>query len=94
MSRTAALIGVARSLSRSLGGVGITVNCVAPGLTRTPASSAGMTGTTFQAARARMAIDRDLLPEDVASTVGFLTSDAAGALTGQTLCADGELVLR
>jgi len=42
----------------------------------------------------RMAIDRDLVPEDVASAVTFLASAQAGAITGQTLCADGGLVLR
>jgi len=90
----AALIGVARSLARALGKDGITVNCVAPGLTRTPAAQAGMPEAAFEAVRARMAIDRDLLPSDIAAAVGFLSSDAAGALTGQTLCADGGLVLR
>jgi len=34
------------------------------------------------------------VPEDVAGIVAFLASDASGALTGQTLCADGGLVLR
>ena len=36
----AALIGVARTLARALGRDGITVNCVAPGLTPTPAAVA------------------------------------------------------
>ena len=67
---------------------------MAPGLTRTPAAEAGMPAEAFAAVRARMAIDRDLVPEDVAAAVAFLASDAAGAITGQTLCADGGLVLR
>jgi NAD(P)-dependent dehydrogenase (short-subunit alcohol dehydrogenase family) len=33
-------------------------------------------------------------PRDVAATVAFLASDAAAALTGQTLCTDGGLIMR
>jgi pyridoxal 4-dehydrogenase len=90
----AALVGVARTLARSLGRDGITVNCVAPGLTPTPAAVAGTPPDAFAAVRARQAIGRDLAPGDVAAAVSFLVSDSAGAITGQTLCADGGLVLR
>jgi NAD(P)-dependent dehydrogenase (short-subunit alcohol dehydrogenase family) len=90
----AALIGIARTLARSLGRDGITVNCVAPGLTPTPAAVRGIAPEAFAAVRTRQAISRDLAPDDVAAAVTFLVSDAAGAITGQTLCADGGLVLR
>jgi len=90
----AALVGIARTLARSLGRDGITVNCVAPGLTPTPAAVAGTPPDAFAAVRARQAIGRDLAPGDVAAAVSFLVSDSAGAITGQTLCADGGLVLR
>jgi len=90
----AALIAVARTLARSLGRDGITVNCVAPGLTPTPAAVADTPPEVFQTVRARQAIDRALLPDDVAAAVAFLASDGAGAITGQTLCTDGGLVLR
>jgi len=90
----AALIGVARVLARTLGVHGITVNCVAPGLTRTPAADAGMPGAAFEEVLRRQALPRPLVPEDVAGTVAFLASDGAAALTGQTLCPDGGLVLR
>jgi NAD(P)-dependent dehydrogenase (short-subunit alcohol dehydrogenase family) len=90
----AALVGVARTLARSLGRDGITVNCVAPGLTPTPAAVAGTPPEAFAAVRARQAIGRDLKPGDIAAAVAFLVSDGAGAVTGQTLCLDGGLVLR
>ena len=90
----AALVGIARSLARSLGRHGITVNCVAPGPTPTPAAVASTPPEAFAAVRARQAIGRDLTPGAVAAAVAFLVSDAAGAITGQTLCADGGLVLR
>jgi NAD(P)-dependent dehydrogenase (short-subunit alcohol dehydrogenase family) len=89
-----ALIGIARTLARSLGRDGITVNCVAPGLTPTAAAVADTPPEAFEQVKARQAIDRPLAPEDVAATVAFLAGDAAGAITGQTLCTDGGLVLR
>jgi len=90
----AALIGVARCLARSLGRHGITVNCVAPGLTRTPAAEAGMPPEAFEEVSSRQAMQRSLVPEDVAGAVAFLASDAAAAITGQTICTDGGLILR
>lgn len=42
----------------------------------------------------RQALPRVLVPGDVAATVAFLASDAAAALTGQTLCVDGGLIPR
>ncbi len=53
-----------------------------------------MPAAAFEAARARQALPRILLPDDVAATVAFLASDGAAALTGQTLCTDGGLVMR
>jgi NAD(P)-dependent dehydrogenase (short-subunit alcohol dehydrogenase family) len=90
----AALIGIARTLARSLGRDGITVNCVAPGLTPTPAAVGDTPPKAFDQVRARQAIDRGLVPEDVAAAVAFLAGDGASAITGQTLCTDGGLVLR
>lgn len=90
----AALVGVARSLARALGPDGITVNCVAPGLTVTPAAQRGMPPEAFAAAISAQALPRSLVPDDVAGVVSFLVSRSAAAVTGQTLCADGGLVLR
>jgi NAD(P)-dependent dehydrogenase (short-subunit alcohol dehydrogenase family) len=90
----AALIGVGRTLARALGRDGITVNCVAPGLTPTPAAVADTPPEAFADVQARQAIDRPLRPDDVASAVAFLVTDSAGAVSGQTLCVDGGLILR
>ncbi|MBV8946686.1 MAG: SDR family oxidoreductase [Solirubrobacterales bacterium] len=88
----ATLVGIARSLAKPLGESGITVNCVAPGLTRTPFTEADLPREAFDEARARQALPRSLVPDDVAGLVAFLASDAAAAITGQTLCADGGSV--
>ena len=90
----ATLVGIARALANPLGAHGITVNCVAPGLTRTPFTESDLPEEAFQEVLARQALPRSLVPDDVAGVVAFLVSDAAAAVTGQTLCADGGSVLR
>jgi NAD(P)-dependent dehydrogenase (short-subunit alcohol dehydrogenase family) len=89
-----ALVALARTLAVGHGRDGIAVTCVAPGLTDTPTARSGVPATLFDDVRSRQALPRTLVPGDVAATVAFLASDAAAALTGQTLCVDGGLVLR
>ena len=89
-----ALVGMARTLAVGHGGDGIAVTCVAPGLTETPAARQGMPAAVFEDVRSRQALPRTLVPQDVAATVAFLATDSAAALTGQTICVDGGLILR
>jgi NAD(P)-dependent dehydrogenase (short-subunit alcohol dehydrogenase family) len=94
-----ALIGAARCLAKSLGSQGITVNCVAPGMTPPPGGGMGaelaeVERLLVEDVRGRQAIPRSLLPADVAQVVAFLVRPEAEALTGQTLCPDGGLVFR
>jgi NAD(P)-dependent dehydrogenase (short-subunit alcohol dehydrogenase family) len=88
-----ALIGMARTLAVGLGGDGLAVTAVAPGLTHTPAT-AEIPAAEFVAAEARQALPRPLTPDDTAAVVAMLAGDDAAALTGQTLTVDGGLVLR
>jgi NAD(P)-dependent dehydrogenase (short-subunit alcohol dehydrogenase family) len=88
-----ALIGLTRILAHALGGDGIAVTAVAPGLTRTPGSSV-VPEEEFAAVVPQQAMSRALSPEDCAATVAFLARPEASALTGQTITADGGLVLR
>jgi NAD(P)-dependent dehydrogenase (short-subunit alcohol dehydrogenase family) len=90
----ATLVGIARSLAKPLGAHGITVNCVAPGLTRTPFTEADLPDEAFEEVLVRQAVPRSLMPEDTAAVVAFLASDGAATVTGQTLNADGGSVLR
>ena len=89
----ATLVGIARSLAKPLGAHGITVNCVAPGLTRTPFTEADLPDEAFEEVLARQAVPRSLQPDDTAAVVAFLATDGAATVTGQTLCADGGSVL-
>ena len=87
-----ALIGMARTLAVGLGGDGVAVTAVAPGLTRTP-SSAVVPADEFADVEAHQALPRPLTPDDAAAVAALLARDDAAALTGQTLVADGGLVL-
>jgi len=61
---------------------------------RTPGTSGrrrrpGATGDEFEAAASHQSIKRGLVPEDLAGTLSFLTSDDAAFITGQTLYVNG-----
>jgi 3-oxoacyl-[acyl-carrier protein] reductase len=88
-----ALIGMVRALAHGLGGDGIAVTAVAPGLTRTPASAV-VPAEEFADVAAHQALNRPLTADDTAAVVAMLARDDAAALTGQTLTVDGGLVLR
>jgi NAD(P)-dependent dehydrogenase (short-subunit alcohol dehydrogenase family) len=88
-----ALIGMVRTLAVGLGGDGIAVTAVAPGLTRTP-TSAVRAAAEFVDTQAHQALPRALTPEDTAAVVAMLARDDTEALTGQTLTADGGKVMR
>lgn len=87
------VIGFTRALATDLGGHGITVNAVLPGLTKTDNTAAMWDGTTlFADMAAQQAIHRIGQPEDLAGVVSFLASTDAGWITGQSIVADGGLV--
>jgi NAD(P)-dependent dehydrogenase (short-subunit alcohol dehydrogenase family) len=85
----AGLVGFSRSLAREVGGYGITVNVVTPGLTVTPAVRAGFPQHILAAQRDRRALKRDEEPEDLVGIVAFLASPDADFITGQTINVDG-----
>jgi NAD(P)-dependent dehydrogenase (short-subunit alcohol dehydrogenase family) len=91
----AALIGLTRSLARTMGRSGITVNAVSPGAIRTE-SEAELSGGRDQDAEilATQAIPRRLVAGDLVAAVRFLTGEDAGATTGQVLEVGAGLVYR
>ena len=87
-----AMIGLTRALAVELGPAGVTVNAIAPGLTRTGSASTDQPASLFEAVRDAQAVPRTLVPGDYGGLVAFLASDAAAMITGQTIRADGGLV--
>jgi NAD(P)-dependent dehydrogenase (short-subunit alcohol dehydrogenase family) len=86
------LIGFSRSLAMEVGDYGITVNCVAPGLTVTAPVKRGMSTSLIEGQRALRAVKRDERPEDLAGPVFFLASPEANFISGQMLVVDGGKV--
>ena len=83
------LVGFSRSLATEVGEYGITVNCVAPGLTVTAPVKRNMSASTIEGQRALRAIQRDEQAEDLAGPVFFLASPEANFMSGQMLVVDG-----
>lgn len=89
VSSKGALTGMVRALSLEVGGDGVTVNAVAPGLTRTENAVSALPESHFALVRSRQAVPRSGEPDDIAAAVAYLVSDDAGFVSGQTLLVDG-----
>jgi NAD(P)-dependent dehydrogenase (short-subunit alcohol dehydrogenase family) len=93
------IVGFTRALATDLAPYGITVNAIAPGLTRSPGTAVRAPRPAFKtmdeefdAVAQMQAIKRVEVPEDLVGAVSFLTSDDAAFMTGQTLNVDGGRV--
>ncbi len=84
-----ALTALTRAWARELGGFGITVNTVSPGLVETPMTRGDLTPELMAKIVAGMVIGRTVKPEEVSYLVAFLASREADAITGQNLSPNG-----
>jgi NAD(P)-dependent dehydrogenase (short-subunit alcohol dehydrogenase family) len=87
-----AVIAMTRSLARELGDARVTVNAIAPGLTRVEATE------YVPAARHQMyeegrALSRAQYPEDICGAVIFFLSEGSAFITGQILVVNGGFVM-
>jgi 3-oxoacyl-[acyl-carrier protein] reductase len=88
----AGMIGMTKSLAAEVASRGITVNCIAPGFIETP-----MTDALSEQQRARLLervpVGRLGSAADVAAAVGYLVSEEAAYVTGQTLHVNGGMAM-
>jgi 3-oxoacyl-[acyl-carrier protein] reductase len=86
----AGLVGIARSVTRELGGRGITANVVAPGFIETD-MTAQLSDDTRAAYVKAIPAGRFARAEEVAAAVRFVASDAAAYISGAVIPVDGGL---
>ena len=79
-----AVHGLTRAAALELGGTGIRVNAIAPGVTRT-----GMTSAVSDDLLRTVPLGRIAEPEEIAAAAVWLCSPEASYVTGSVLVADG-----
>ena len=92
----AAVIGLTRGLARELGRDNIRVNSVAPSAVVTEGTReffGAKYDKALETIKQGQSIQRNLNPDDLVGTVGWLLSDASAFVTGQTISVDGGTVL-
>jgi 3-oxoacyl-[acyl-carrier protein] reductase len=85
-----ALVGFARSLTRELGGRGITANVVAPGFIETD-MTAELSDDTQAEYKRNIPAGRFASAEEVAGVVAWMASDDAAYISGAVIPVDGGL---
>jgi NAD(P)-dependent dehydrogenase (short-subunit alcohol dehydrogenase family) len=89
----AGMIGLTRAAAVELGPSNVNVNAVAPGYIRTTRLTEGVPAEIMDRARERSALGRLGDPQDVASIIVFLSSEAARHITGVVVPVDGGYLL-
>ena len=88
----AGVAGFGRSLAAEVGSRGITVNTVAPGFIDTDMTKV-LPEAQREALLSKIPLGRLGQPEEIASVVAFLASDAGGYVTGETIHVNGGMYM-
>jgi len=91
------VLGLTKSAALEYAGRGIRINAVCPGLIWTPMADqmvAAGQGDALEGMLKSIPMGRYGRPEEIASAVLWLCSDAAGYVTGQSISVDGGFVMR
>lgn len=91
VSSKGAVYAMTRALAREVGGDGVRVNTVAPGLTLSDGvrDAGNLSAERIDQDRLTRALAREQTPEDLTGAVAFLLSADSDFITGQTLVVDG-----
>lgn len=84
--------GFSRALARELGSRSVTVNCIAPGFIDTDMTRE-LTDDQRELMLGQIPLGRLGQPEEIAALVGFLCSDSAGYITGETMHINGGMYM-
>ena len=89
----AAIGGFTRALAHELAELGITVNCVAPGLIDTVRDGSSASPSPAHHAQAKTLLGRRGRPDEIADVVVWLAGPGARYITGQTVHVNGGAYL-
>ena len=92
-SAKAAMLTMTKGLAKEFATQGIRVNAVSPGVIDTPYHETFTTAETMENLRKAIPMGREGRPDEVASVITFLASDAATYLCGETIEINGGLLM-
>jgi len=84
--------GFSRALACEIGSRNVTVNCVAPGFIDTDMTK-DLAQEHKENLQSKIPLSRLGQPEEIAAVVGFLASDAASYVTGETIQVNGGMYM-